>query len=170
MTDGRPEVDLSKIRYTLRSLPGVAAVEALCLKAASHPNPLWAPEIEEVEAAVPAISRTLFGITEEDTHYSSSGSDLSFDERMTEMDTWEANFDMPEFDDPELQEDADRLLWAVRGWDVTDGTGETLLCLPYFERQMICANTGLKGRLPDAEMSDQEAADAAERWAENLKR
>jgi hypothetical protein len=48
---------------------------------------------------------------------------------------------------------------------VTDGNREDYPLLGFFQRQMICATKGLKGRLPDAEISDVEAAADAERWA-----
>jgi len=47
--------------------------------------------------------------------------------------------------------------FAEWGWDVTNGAGAVLRCLPMFARQIVLASDGVMGRLPDEEMSPDEA-------------
>jgi hypothetical protein len=162
---------MTQIRYVLRNLPGIDEVEALLRKIQAHPNPAWAPENDQLPKVVERVSLRLFGITSNDT-------DLEFeqlpdDEWDSAIGQWEQNFHFAEYyaevggDDSE-QDAVELGIWESMGWDVTNGSGEMLDCLVHFQRQIICAAKGLKGRLPNEEPSEEEAVDAAERWASTL--
>ena len=162
---------MTQIRYVLRNLPGIDEVEALLRKIEAHPNPAWAPENDQLPKVVERVSLQLFGITSADTELDYEH--LPSGEWESENDRWEQNFHFAEYyfevpgDDSE-QDAVERGIWESLGWDVTNGSGEMLDCLYHFQRQIICAAKGLKGRLPNEEPSEEEAADAAERWARTL--
>lgn len=160
-----------QIRYVLRNLPGIGDVESLLKKIQAHPNPAWAPENDQLPGLLNRISLRLFGITADDTEFDYTG--LPPEEWHEAIDAWEENFLFAEYYFDDLGDDAEQdatalAIWETLGWDVTDGLGKVLGYLTHFDRQIICASKGLKGRLPNEEPSDEEAAEAAKRWANAL--
>jgi hypothetical protein len=127
--------------YVLRELPGVADLEARLQRMEAHPNPLWAPEFDDLWDHVDRVSRCLFGVTEDQIG-------LVF-----EVD--EAGAPWREF----LME---------QGWNVDGPDGKPLLAFQYLVTAVICAVSGKAGRLPDAPLSDQEAQERAEDWGSDL--
>lgn len=162
---------MTQIRYVLRNLPGIDEVEALLRKIEAHPNPAWAPENDQLPKVVERVSLQLFGITADDTELDFEH--LPDDEWQSAMDQWDEHFQFAEcyfegLGDDNEQDAVELGIWDSLGWDVTNGSGAILDCLIYFRRQIVCAAKGLKGRLPNEEPSEEEAMDAAERWASTL--
>lgn len=167
---------MSQIKYILRDLPGISAIEARMKRINEHPNPNWAPENDGLQEEIDRISTQLFGITQRETL------ELTYEDLgLTEDDPPHEDVELAlgrfsqhfQFLDGQASEDdalesAAQLVWGALGWEVTDKDGEELECLMEFERQIVCAAKGLKGRLPDAEMSDSEASDQAARWGEQF--
>ncbi len=166
---------MTTIRYVLRDLPGMSEIDALVQTIKAHPNPLWAPEIDQLPVALDRVSRRLFGITKSETDFDDDDAydDLPADEWNEKSAAWDEHFDFAEYYDEDLgseaeQEAAELAIWESMGWDVTDGAGNKSAHFEYFYRQIICAAKGLKGRLPDGEMTEAESALSAERWARDL--
>lgn len=166
------ERQMTTIRYVLRDLPGVSEVEELLKKIEAHPNPAWAPENDNLPKISDRVSQRLFGITQDETWLDDA--DISEDDWGDAWEAWESNFRFAQeyFDDggDDAAQDAKELeISALMGWDVTDGTGNILNSLGQFQRQIICASKGMRGRLPDAEMTDEETLVMAERWGQSLR-
>lgn len=128
-------------KYVLRDLRGVAALEERLQKIESHPNPEWAPEIDELDDHVERVSLDLFGISEE---------------------TLSLSIDVEEDGSPV------RPLLEAKGWDLTDANGELMLSFPYLVTAMYIATDGLAGRLPDAPPSDAEIEQRSPDWQANI--
>lgn len=152
---------MAETRFRLRDLPGVAELEARLAKIDAHPNPEWAPENDNLLDDTQRLCERLFGITLLDTWFDYDA--LRFDEKWEydedeierQAAEWEQNFNFLD-----AENDADReLIWSAMGWDVSDGQGEDLGCLGYFERAIVCAAKGLRGRLPGAPLTDEELAE-----------
>ena len=47
---------MTTIRYVLRDLPGMSEIDALVQTIKAHPNPLWAPEIDQLPVALDRVS------------------------------------------------------------------------------------------------------------------
>lgn len=162
---------MTAAKYTLRLLRGIAEIEARLVKAYDHPNPLWAKEMEGLDDVVEQASMRLFGITAETV---ATETQRRF--RIGDEDAERWRFALQPFveaaqaesEDLEASEAAEIALWAAHGWDVTDGEGETLYCLPDFSFQMAVATLGLLGRLPDAERPAEEIQNEAEEWGKTL--
>jgi hypothetical protein len=131
------------IKYVLRNLPGVAALEARLQRIEAHPNPEWAPEVDGLQDAIDRLARSLFGTTED------------------EIGMW---VDVDEDDSPYLA------ALAEFGWDLTDGSGKTLLAFYCLATPLAFATDGKAGRLPDAPPSDSEIAARSKDWEASLRR
>jgi hypothetical protein len=158
---------MAETRFVLRQLAGVADLEARLQRIEEHPNPEWAPDNQGLEAHANIVSERLFGLIEEETRLTwwdvqhEEGAAAEFERR---LDEYERHFRfIYDTDDA-----AKAIIWDAMGWDVTDGAGERLRCLPYLARQMVCATKGLKGRLPDAAATDSDVAEQAEKWGDSL--
>jgi hypothetical protein len=122
--------------YVLRNLPGIVEVEQLLERAEQHQNPLWAPELDRAKALVHDVSRRIFGLSEQDTEWSLRAIRAGFED----YNEWEDHFWAESGGDRDVSE---------LGWDVTDGQGEDLRCLPYFHRQIVCVAEELLGPSPN---------------------
>lgn len=137
-------------------IPGIARVEhGLNLK-----NALWAPENDDLEDRVAALSIQHFGRTVEQTVYEfperflalydendpyddEEGDEVTPDRQyvydvMSEAGEWNLHFEV--LDLPFEQQIP---LWTALGWDVTDGKGDQPKCLERFERQLLAHAKGL---------------------------
>lgn len=116
-----------------RHLPAVAALEEQ-LRLQSH-GLLAEDEAEELPHLVDDASRSLFGITANDTVYTALPEAVRARYGRAE---WEAHFDhLGQFArDPNAQ-------WREFGLDLCCGEGRSLHCLELFGRQLICALHGL---------------------------
>lgn len=153
---------MANIRFTLRDLAGVAALEDRLRRIEEHPNPLWAPERDGLTEAIDKVSRALFGLTEAETAYTKDPQlDASANEAAAKR--WEAHFAFLYSDDFPTCE----LIWNAMGWDITDGSAEQywLESLHSFSRQIVCAAKGLRGHLPGGPITDDQAQASASSWA-----
>lgn len=167
----------------LIELDGVPEVEqAMCL-----PNAAWAPENDNLDARVEALSIRHFGRTaaqtefehperfwdlyDDDDPYEDEGEPaLSEDRRyvhdqLTAAHEWDLHFDALE-----LPFEQQAPLWQALGWDVTGDDGKPLRCLNSFNRQLLAHIKGLPllgEDLPDtaAESWGSRLADEARRFA-----
>lgn len=162
----------------LRALRQIAEVEAMLdIRGAA-----WTPAFEQ---ACDRASLALFGITEKDTRPPEphpdqtpdpSGSfvrmsDDAYDAYGAALDKWhEWDAVMRRFEQLRDQHGQTRF-WTQYQYDVTNGEGEVLRCLPHFERQLYVAHKGL---LPGARFTPdgggRRAAPTAEEWGEALAR
>lgn len=130
---------------SLRRVPGVQGVEdTLRLNRAAR-----VANDHELPSRVAEVSLNAFGLLSGDT-------DFQFPDWVFERD-WEDISDIEKqpvieayehwFDQFQLDDDCDVITaWARVGWDITDEAGLPLMCLSYFERQMMCVAKGLRGR------------------------
>ena len=134
----------------LRDLPGVAEIE----EALHVPGRQLLKEYDDLEERIDALSRRLFGITEEDTQFCPRPDETVVDpfgvRQITDAgavrwDEWDEHF---AFLTDEYEEEG--AFWAAAGWDVSDGKGEELMVMEYFGRQIVCL---LKGLHPRARLS-----------------
>lgn len=151
--------------YVLRDLPGIDWAEKTAVRWHADKNRLWSKEFDGMEERMAATSKRLFGIDPD------GAEDLDPTETETDAEFWErcsayrAHFDVY-YESSDNEEAVGNFL--ALGWDVRGADGQILQCLPWFATPIICAAKGLKGRLPDAPMSDQEALEAAEAWGARL--
>jgi len=146
-------------KYVLRDLPGVAELEDLLRRIAAEKNPAWTPLRDGLQDKIDRLSRSLFGITQEETDLpppAFASGIIGFDAR------YEAWID--EFYDGEEPVDP-----AALGWDLNDAAGEELKCADYFYDQIVAAHKGLMGRLPGAQKSDAEIAKDSKEWEARLR-
>jgi hypothetical protein len=116
-----------------RDLPGVAEIERqLDLQLRDR---LLDDEQEELPSLIDDTSRSLFNITEHDTHYSALPDSVRA--RFT-RDQWAAEFDAL----GEYRRDPNAI-WQSFGLDVRCPEGRGLHCLDVFGRQLIAAVNGL---------------------------
>ena len=149
-----------------QGLDRLAALQAIIDK---HPNPEWAPEVDQRQPLVDDLSKRWFGITETETQFTDDPA-LSDEQHDAAFYAWEAHFAFAEiqFADAKTDDENELLIWDMLGWECRDGDGDPHPLLVHFQRQMICATRGLRGRMPDAEMSDEEVTSSAEQWAAGL--
>ncbi len=119
-----------------RDLPGVAEIERQLEMQLR--NRLLDDELEELPHLVDETSRTLFNITEHDTHYSALPDSVRA--RFT-RDQWEDQFAVL----GEYRRDPNAI-WDGFGLDVRCPEGRGLHCLDVFGRQLIAAVNGLHPR------------------------
>ncbi|HEX4712716.1 hypothetical protein [Phenylobacterium sp.] len=146
-------------KYALRDLPGIAELEDLLRRIAAERNPEWTPLADGLDDKVDRLSRSLFGVSGDDTEDPPETFAPEIIGQMDKWDAWERQFYTPEpkwFDLAEF------------GWDVNNADGEELKCAEHFYRQIVAAHKGLMGRLPDAPRSDGEIAKNAADWARSL--
>jgi hypothetical protein len=129
-------------KYVLRNLPGVADLEARVARIEAHANPEWAPDIDGLWDHVDEVSGRLFSL------------------KASELEDGVA-------EDAEETEFC-AIVAQELGWDLTGSDGKRLMCFEYLAAPIIYASRGLKGRMPDQPMSDEEAASDAELWARKL--
>jgi hypothetical protein len=145
--------------YVLRNFHGVADIERTLAVADTRPSPLWCAEYEQAKALVDAVSRRLFGIGEVDTQVTAN----PYATREANQSRWEAIEPAMRFGPPVQGPPADVLAgFEELGFDVGDGAGGVLRCLPLFRRQIIAVVECGLGRLPDDDLSEREQ-DAMER-------
>lgn len=158
----------------LKDLPGVAEIEAIISKPGYHLD----KEADGIEDRIDALSRRLFGITEEETSYWDANN-YPEGTKVTralilEQDEWEKHFAFLE-DDYE-HDSPITTFWAAFGWDVWDDEGWELSIVDWFGRQMVCllkrihprARLSLTGDDPLAGAEGIAAEIAAERWGAKL--
>lgn len=142
--DGRP-------KFVLRSLPGVAELEAILDRCELHPNPKWAPARDEADALAAKLSRQHFGMTEAETRYQKNHLLRAHENEHNES-VWEFDFDF-------LRRPFGRQLgdWEGLGWDVRRSDGGPMRALEFLGRQIIAATLEIAGHLPDeaGELSDE---------------
>jgi hypothetical protein len=161
----------------LRDLPGVAEIEA----ALHVPGRQLDKQYDDLDERIAKLSRRLFGLADAETAFVPGPSDgrtersgigrdsvelfIYNEQGEQRLDAWEAHF---EFLDYEYDEEAEQF-WTVMGWDVTDGSGEELLCMEYFGRPLTCL---VKRLHPAARLSNEGGAPAsgesAEEWGRKL--
>jgi hypothetical protein len=129
----------------------------------------WCPEKDGLAEDVEALSRRLFGITDDDTTHEAEAF-WDEDRREREWNRWEENFALlyAEGDEAEAQMIK---VFRLGGWDVTDPIERDapLLALDHLGRQLVCAIKGLRGaRLPGAPLTDEQAAKVAKDWGAAL--
>lgn len=159
----------------LIDLDGIARVEhGMNLK-----NAKWAPENDDLEERIEALSKRHFGRTFAQTYYEyadpfwdlydesdpyddDEDDEVSADrqfvyDQMNAAADWDLHFAV-------LHEpfEAQLPLWAALGWDVTDGKGRPLTCFGRFGRQMLAHAKGL----PVTHVV--EASVSAEDWGSKL--
>lgn len=146
------------VRYVLRDLPGVAALEAMLERIQAHPNPLWAPENDQVVEKAEAVARQLFGVSHQEVDFipEQAKGPLRPGEPVWQRSIWMGDEDdeaSPYADDPSD--------WDDYGWDVRSADGKELLSLAFLDWFIVLATEGKAGRLPDAPKSDAEIERAA---------
>ena len=148
----------------LRSLLGIADIEALLKRAAKRPNFKWSDEWDEAQRLADTVSRRLFGLSLEDTKWSSEGFEI---ERDVEF-AWERQFLKWSPLDAKGTSNGSQYALSDLGWDVSDGHGQQLLCAELFYRPLVCVAKDIAGHEAGAELSDEELRDEAEEWAAGL--
>lgn len=163
----------------LLDLPGLAELEADLRR----PNAEWAPETDDVEDRVDALSLKHFGRTFKQTELdlgsrfesfyeegididpaaTLSDPDLSDDQRhylqcLKELEVWNRNFLV--CDEPFEKQ---RPFWEAIGWDVTYRDGAPAKVLGHFDSVIIAATKSLpiQGAAPDVAEHNAEAWGAA---------
>lgn len=139
--------------YVLRELSGVMEIERLLEAALKRPNPAWCEEREDAEKLADGVSKQLFGITAAETRHINNPyhSREWNEEHWAETEPYIRRGPPTNGDPAAIIEGFDDY-----GWDVTDGAGAVLRCLTLFSRQIVLASKGIRGRLPDEGLSEEE--------------
>jgi len=150
----------------LRTLPGVADIEALLAKVQSRSNYKWTPEWDEAGRLVDKVGRQWLGLTLADTGWTPACRNAGW---RTERD-WEDEFYAW------IPNETGSVLTAVKhdlaalGWDVSNGRGEELLCAELFYRLLVCVSRDLAGHEPGSDLSEEARLAEAENWGAALLR
>lgn len=140
-------------KYVLRNLAGVAELEAMLDRIQAHPNPLWAPENDEVVQVADRLAKRLFGVGFSEVDFEprqGAGPHRGEADSAWERRLWLVNSDEGASED----EEADN--WLQLGWDVRRADGRPMLSMAFLDFFILAAIDGHAGRLPDAPPSDDE--------------
>ena len=161
----------------LRNRPPIAEIEAMIENRSIE----WSPIFKE---KCDAASLALFGVTEDQTRPPEPHPDDIKDEGPmawyrfgddafatygAKLNAWYQFMSCTSGFDQEVSERGAVAYWRRRGYDVTDGYGEELRCLPRFQRQLYIA---LHGLLPGARVTldgtGKRPPQSAEEWGASL--
>lgn len=156
---------MNSILKELRSLPGIHGLEARLDRIAAHPNPHWAPDMENLEQDADQLSQRLFGVSHEETFFTlvSAQEGLSQDQFERLAHDWDRHFAFLDDAGPQQMVDG----FVALGWDVSNGEGQLLKSVVLLARQLVVHANGLRSQAawlsnePDQEMLDSLEASLA---------